>query len=594
MPAAEYNNAQYTLLSVVSIRGLAFLLMRSYSGFVRYTSSLDVQRILRIVAIGSVFFLVLNTFWRLITSYGFPLPTSVILIDFLILSFLMIGYRLLVKVIYFEYKSSDSINESVVIFGAGEAGIITKRTFDRDFGTKYRIVAFVDENPKKIKRRIEGIEIIGLQSLTALFEKETIDKLIISVQNISPDKKAEIIRICLPFQVKVQSVPPMARWINGELSANQIRDVHIEDLLGRAPIQLNEKAIVNELRDQCILITGAAGSIGSGLVNQIARFAKGKLILLDQAESGLYDVDIELKNKFGNLDYEIVVGSIRNLERMRKMFETFKPEMVFHAAAYKHVPLMEENPTEAIRTNVMGTKNLVDLSIEFGVKKFVLISTDKAVNPTNVMGASKRIAEIYAQTANNRGATKFITTRFGNVLGSNGSVIPLFKRQIERGGPITITDPKITRYFMTIPEACQLVLEAAAMGNGSEIFIFDMGESVKIIDLAKQMLKLSGLELGRDIQIVFTGLRPGEKLYEELLANKENTLPTNHSRILKANVRTYEWNEIEAKINELVGIYDFQNNDRAVRLMKELVPEYVSMNSPFEKIDQELGRSKGQ
>jgi len=594
VPEAEYNNAQYTLLSVISIRGLAFLLMRSYSGFVRYTSSLDVQRILRIVAIGSVFFLVLNTFWRLITSYGFPLPTSVIFIDFLILSFFMIGYRLLVKVIYFEYKSSDSINESVVIFGAGEAGIITKRTFDRDFGTKYRIVAFVDENPKKIKRRIEGIEIIGLQSLTALFEKETIDKLIISVQNISPDKKAEIIRICLPFHVKVQSVPPMARWINGELSANQIRDVHIEDLLGRAPIQLNEKAIVNELRDQCILITGAAGSIGSGLVNQIARFAKGKLILLDQAESGLYDVDIELKNKFGNLDYEIVVGSIRNLERMRKLFETFKPEMVFHAAAYKHVPLMEENPTEAIRTNVMGTKNLVDLSIEFGVKKFVLISTDKAVNPTNVMGASKRIAEIYAQTANNRGTTKFITTRFGNVLGSNGSVIPLFKKQIERGGPITITDPKITRYFMTIPEACQLVLEAAAMGNGSEIFIFDMGESVKIIDLAKQMLKLSGLELGRDIQIVFTGLRPGEKLYEELLANKENTLPTNHSRILKAKVRTYEWNEIESKINELVGIYDFQNNDRAVRLMKELVPEYVSMNSPFEKIDQELGRSKGQ
>lgn len=592
IPESEMDHAWVTLLAVMFVRSISFYLMRSYSGYIRYTSSQDVQRILRIVALGSVCFPFINLGWHWFTGQVYPIPTSVIAIDFFILSFILIGYRLLVKVIYFEYKSSDSVRETVVIFGAGESGIITKRTFDRDFGTRYRIAAFIDENPRKVKRRIEGIDIIPLEKLEALLDKKEVDRVVISVQNIDPNKKAEIIRICLPYQVKVQSVPPVSKWINGELSANQIRNVNIEDLLGRAPIQLNEKAIVSELRNRCILITGAAGSIGAGLVFQIARFAKGKLILLDQAESALYDLEVELKNRFANLNYEIVIGSIRNAERMEKMFETFKPEMVFHAAAYKHVPLMEENPTEAIRTNVMGTKNLVDTSVKHNVNKFVLISTDKAVNPTNVMGTSKRIAEIYAQTSNGRGSTKFITTRFGNVLGSNGSVIPLFKRQIEKGGPITVTDPEITRFFMTIPEACQLVLEAASMGEGGEIFIFDMGESVKIIDLAKQMVKLSGLELGKDIQIVYSGLRPGEKLYEELLANKENTTETHHPRIMIAKVRGYAWEDVEPKIKELISLYDFQDNERAVRLMKELVPEYISMNSPFEKIDLELGRSR--
>lgn len=590
IPDHEFQFALWQLACVLGIRSLTFFILRPYRGYVRYTSSMDVQRLLRIVALGSILYPVVNIIWRELSGNAYLIPTSVVVIDFFILSFFMIGYRLLVKVIYFEYKSSDSVEETVVIFGAGESGIITKRTFDRESGRKYRVAAFVDENPRKNKRQIEGIDIIPLEKLESLLEKREVDRVIISVQNLNPNKKAEIIKICLPYKVKVQNVPPVSRWINGELSANQIRNVNIEDLLGRAPIQLNEKAIIEELRDKSILITGAAGSIGSGLVFQIARFAKGKLILLDQAESGLYDLEIEMKNRFANLNYEIVIGSIRNHERMSKLFETFKPEMVFHAAAYKHVPLMEENPTEAIRTNVMGTKFLVDLSLQHKVSKFVLISTDKAVNPTNVMGASKRIAEIYAQTANYRGATKFITTRFGNVLGSNGSVIPLFKRQIEQGGPITVTDPNITRFFMTIPEACQLVLEAAAMGEGGEIFIFDMGESVKIIDLAKQMVKLSGLELGKDIQIVYTGMRPGEKLYEELLANKENTLPTHHPRIMIAKVRAYEWSEVEPKIKELIQLYDFQDNERAVRLMKELIPEYISMNSPFEKIDVEMGR----
>jgi len=592
IPQVEYDQALWVLTLVLFVRLTSFFILRSFSGYVRYTSSLDVQRILRIVLVGSIVYLVLNFVWRELSGLKFLIPTSVIIIDFFVLSFFMIGYRLLVKVIYFEYKDGDSNRENIVIFGAGEAGIITKRTYDRDGNSKCKVLAFIDENPKKVRMKIEGIEILPLSKLDGLLAKKQVDRVIISVQNLDPDKKAEIIKICLPHKVKVQSVPPVTRWINGELSTKQIKNVNIEDLLGRAPIKLNEKAIVKELKKSTILITGAAGSIGSGLVYQIARFAKGKLVLLDQAESGLYELDIELRRRYPSLDFEIVIGSIRNKERLERMFDAFNPDMVFHAAAYKHVPLMEDNPTEAIRTNVLGTKNLVDISIERKVKKFVLISTDKAVNPTNVMGASKRIAEIYAQTANDLSSTQFVTTRFGNVLGSNGSVIPLFKKQIDEGGPITVTHPEVTRFFMTIPEASQLVLEAASMGAGGEIFLFDMGDSVKIIDLAKQMIKLSGLELGKDIQINFTGLRPGEKLYEELLANKENTTTTHHPRILIAKVRSYQWELIESRISELINLYDFQDNERAVRLMKELVPEFISKNSHFEQIDIEMGRGQ--
>lgn len=590
IPESEGIFAWKKILAVFFIRGVSFLFLRSFSGYVRYTGSKDVERLFKIVLVGTAIYPVLNFVWRALTKEAFLIPMSVVLIDFFILAFILIGYRLLVKVIYFEYKQSDQKEEKIIIFGAGEAGIITKITFDRETGSNYNVLAFIDENPKKIKRFIEGIPIEPLHKLGAIIEKNQVDRVIISVQNLDPEKKAEIIKICLPFNVKVQTVPPVRKWINGELSANQIRNVRIEDLLGRAQIELNEKEIVKELKDKTILVTGAAGSIGSGMVMQLAKFAKGKLILLDQAESGLYELQGELNRMNKRVDFEIVIGSIRNQERMVKIFEIFKPNIVFHAAAYKHVPLMEENPTEAIRTNVMGTKILVDLAINFHVEKFVLISTDKAVNPTNVMGATKRLAEIYAQTANTQSETKFITTRFGNVLGSNGSVIPLFQKQIEQGGPITVTHPEITRYFMTIPEACRLVLEAGTMGKGGEIFIFDMGDSVKIVDLAKQMVKLSGLELGRDIQLVFTGLRPGEKLYEELLANKENTLPTHHPRILIGKVRTYDWLSVQEKIKELLTLYDFQDNFRAVKVMKELIPEYISQNSPFTIIDDELGK----
>ncbi len=390
--------------------------------------------------------------------------------------------------------------------------------------------------------------------------------------------------ICLENDVQVQKVPSTKSWINGEFSSKQIAKIRIDDLLGRKSISLDEKKIGEELRNEIILVTGAAGSIGSGMVRQIARYNPKLLILLDQAESPLYDLQNELIAEFPELKFEVVIGDIRSFDRMKNLFNTFRPQYVFHAAAYKHVPMMENNPSEAVLTNVLGTRNLVDLAKEFEVKKFVMISTDKAVNPTNVMGASKRIAEIYAQKANQEGKTKFITTRFGNVLGSNGSVIPLFQRQIDQGGPITVTDERVTRYFMTIPEACQLVLEAGTMGEGGEIFVFDMGESVKIIDLAKKMIQLSGLELGKDIQIRITGLRPGEKLYEELLAKEENTLPTHHPQILKARVREEESGQIE-RINELISMFNSQDNEAIVAQMKKIVPEFISNNSLFEKLD---------
>ena len=472
----------------------------------------------------------------------------------------------------------------MIIYGAGISGLITKRTIEKDGRLNYKIVAFIDDNKKKDGTRMEGVTVTHTSKLESLIRDEGVNNLIIAIQQPNEENRKHVVEICLTNGLKVSKVPTPKSWINGEFSTKQISRVNIEDLLGRRPIVLDENRISNQLTGQTILVSGAAGSIGSGLVKQIARYNPGKLILLDQAESPLYDLQIELGATQQNLNFEVVIGDIRSAERMERVFDFFRPDFVFHAAAYKHVPMMENNPSEAVLTNVLGTKNLVDLSKRFEVKKFVMISTDKAVNPTNVMGASKRIAEIYAQMANKEGMTRFVTTRFGNVLGSNGSVIPLFQRQIEQGGPITVTDERVTRFFMTIPEACQLVLEAGSMGEGGEIFVFDMGESVKIIDLAKKMIQLSGLQLGKDIEIRVTGLRPGEKLYEELLAKEENTIATHHPKILKANVRDEDVAQIEA-INVLIGLFETQKNDEIVAKMKQIVPEFISNNSDYEKLD---------
>ncbi len=587
IPKVEIEAFPIVFGIVLGIRAISFFLSKTYQGIVKYTSSKDAQRIFGVISIGSILFILVNTIFYFFVNHTFPIPFSIIIIDYMATAFLMISLRVMFKALYLELTNPNKEKRSVIIFGAGESGIITKRTLDRDAGTKYKVLGFIDDDLKKQGKKLEGTTIYNISRLDNLLEENDVSNLIISIQDISPAKKKQIVDICLQHNTKVLNVPPVSNWINGELSFRQIKKIQIEELLGRETIQLDKENLQQQLADKVILVTGAAGSIGSEIVRQVARFNPKKIILLDQAESPLYEMEMELFDKYKKQSYEIVMGDIRNKERMENVFSTFHPQIVFHAAAYKHVPMMENNPSESIFTNVSGTKNLADLSDQYKVEKFVMVSTDKAVNPTNVMGASKRIAEIYTQSLGKKSDTKFITTRFGNVLGSNGSVIPRFRQQIENGGPITITHPDITRFFMTIPEACQLVLEAGAMGNGGEIFIFDMGESVKIVDLAKKMIKLSGLILDKDISITYTGLRPGEKLYEELLADHENTIPTHHNQIMIAKVKEYDFESIAASIAQLIELFSKQNNQSIVKKMKELVPEFKSNNSIYEQLDEQ-------
>ena len=585
IPRIEIINFRFVFPCILGVRAISFYFSKTYQGIVKFTSSKDAQRIFIVLSIDTVIFVSINIITFNFINKTFPIPFSIIIIDYMASAFLLISLRVLFKALYMELTNPTKNKKNVIIFGAGKSGIITMRTLDRDAGTKYKVLAFIDDDKKKQGKKIEGISILPFSELPEILKKTSIEHLIISIQQISSQRKQAIVDICLNNNTKVLNVPPVTNWINGELSFKQIKKVKIEELLERDPIQLDKENIEKQVAGKIILITGAAGSIGSEIVRQIIRFNPKKIILLDQAESPLHDMQLELTEKYASAAFEIVMGDIRNKERMTNVFNTFHPQIVFHAAAYKHVPMMEDNPSESILTNVLGTKILADLSVDFKVEKMVLISTDKAVNPSNVMGASKRIAEIYTQSLSKISTTKFITTRFGNVLGSNGSVIPRFRQQIQNGGPITITHPEITRYFMTIPEACQLVLEAGAMGKGGEIFIFDMGKSVKITDLAKKMILLSGLELNKDIQIVFTGLRPGEKLYEELLNDKEKTIPTHHSQILIAKVNEYDFNTITTEIAELISLFNNQNNQSIVQKMKQLVPEFISNNSVYEKLD---------
>ena len=583
IPSVEIPQLKNGVFIFIGVRAISFFIAKTYSGIIRYTSSEDAVRIVVTIASGSVLFCILN-----FIGFGFYskylLPFTIIFIDFLLTVFFMIALRLGVKMIYLEISNPSKYKNNVVIYGAGKSGIITKRTLDRDAGIGYKVLAFFDDSKTLSNKKIEGVIILNTTLLDSFLSENKVSQLIISIQKPEFESKQKVIAICLKHNVNILTVPPVNNWINGELSLKQIKKIKIEDLLGRAAIELKNEAIIGQIKNRIILVTGAAGSIGSGLVREIIGQQPKFLYLLDQSESPLFELENELLS-LGYKNFEVVIADVRNLERMENVFNSFSPEMVFHAAAYKHVPLMEMNPTEAVFTNVLGTKNMVDLSIKYGVDKFVFISTDKAVNPTSVMGATKRVAEIYAQSAKSESTTKFITTRFGNVLGSNGSVIPLFKKQIDAGGPLTVTHKDVTRYFMTIPEACQLVLEAATMGQGGEIFVFDMGEPVKIIDLAKSMIQLSGLELDKDIKIEVTGLRPGEKLFEELLNQKENTITTHHPKILVAKVREYDFLEINTSITELINLFNNQDNDSVILKIKQLVPEYKSNNSEFSKFD---------
>ncbi|MFN8697951.1 MAG: polysaccharide biosynthesis protein [Flavobacteriales bacterium] len=585
-PALEVNLALRFLPVFLSIRILSFVIGRTYAGIIRYTSTQDTLRIFTVLTTGSILFGAANLVKYQWGDGQFFIPNSIIILEYLLTLFIMVVGRIAVKVLYLELKTPSKARRRAVIIGAGESGLITKRAIDRDTRSGIEVIAFLDEDRGKSGKKLEGADIWHSSKSEELFASGKVDELILAVPSMSPERKSQIIELALKHDIKVLNVPPVKQWIGGQLSARQIRDVRIEDLLGRETIRFESEQVRNQLRDKVILVTGAAGSIGSELVRQVLQYNPRKVILLDQAESPLFELQGELLRTGMLNKCELVIGDVRKADRMRRMMAHFHPQVIYHAAAYKHVPLMEDNPSEAMLANVQGTKVMVDLADEFGVETFVLISTDKAVNPTSVMGATKRVAEMYAQSRQSVSRTRFITTRFGNVLGSSGSVIPIFRKQIEEGGPVTVTHPEVTRFFMTIPEASLLVLEAGAMGSGGEIFAFDMGASVRIADLARNMIRLSGFEPDKEIAIRFTGLRPGEKLFEEVLSDQEQTVPTHHPRILKARVREYPHAEVKEAVDQLIALFDKQDNLQIVAALKGMVPEYVSNNSVFERLDQ--------
>nr|WP_294901179.1 nucleoside-diphosphate sugar epimerase/dehydratase [uncultured Pedobacter sp.] len=594
------NELSRNTLIFLGINCVVFFNVKTYAGIVRYTSAQDSFRILFSISISNLFFILCNLF--LLAFNKTPIISNVVVVITGLCSFvLLITYRVLVKYFFMYIKNLKLDKRRVIIYGVGETGVATKRSLDADPSVNMSVVAFVDSDPRKKGKVVDGVRIYHTDDLENIIKFEKIEDLILTPQYISAQRKNKIVDLCLDNDVKVLNVPPIKTWVNGAVKINQIKNIRIEDLLERETIELEDHVLTQEIKGKRVLVTGAAGSIGSEIVRQLVKFDPQLIILNDIAESALHEIQLELQdnNLFSN--FIAFIGDVKNLARMDHLFETFKPQYVYHAAAYKHVPMMENNPSEAICTNVGGTKNIADLSVKHQVDKFVMVSTDKAVRPTNVMGASKRIAEMYVQSYSghiekqNVGAkngsvikTKFITTRFGNVLGSNGSVIPRFKAQIQKGGPITVTHPDITRYFMTIPEACRLVLEAGTLGNGGEIFIFDMGQSVKIVELAKKMIRLSGLIPNQDIKIEFTGLRPGEKLYEELLNDMENTLPTHHHKIMVAKVMVYDFTNISKQVYDLVETACHYHDKDVVKQMKELVPDFISNNSIYEELDQKI------
>ena len=588
----EFKLLPKILVSFLVLRLITFFVSKTYHGVIRYTSTQDAKRIFLALTGGTLVYASFNFIWYF--NKGEELvPWSIVIFEYFSTALMMSSFRLFVKIVYAEIKTIDVERKNIVVYGAGESGLITKRTVDQDKDSRLKVICFLDDDPKKREKTLEGLKIYHtFQDFDLILSKFKVDELIISIQDLNRKRKEEIVDMCLKHKIIVKTVPPATDWINGEFSAKQLKNIKIEDLLERDPIELDQEAISGQLNDKVVLITGACGSIGSELVRQVIKFYPRLVVLVDQSETPLYELQLELKEKSNYVDFKVAIADIRNYDRMEDIISTYRPEIIYHAAAYKHVPLMEENPNEAVCTNVGGTRNVADLAVKHHVDTFVFISTDKAVNPTNVMGASKRIAEIYVQSLNaelerRKGIhhTRFITTRFGNVLGSNGSVLPRFRKQLESGGPITVTHPEISRYFMTIPESCQLILEAGMMGRGGEIYVFDMGESVKIVDLARKMISLSGFKIGQDIQIVYTGLRPGEKIREELLNNKEKTLPTHHPKIMIGKVREYPFDLVEKETNEILQMPGNSKEREIVSKMKSIVPEFLSNNSIFEELD---------
>lgn len=587
-PYWEYDWSRIIIVPCVYL--FMFLVFRTHDGLIRYSGFNDIRKLIT----ANTFALSLLVFSKLIIknidssiAYNIYPRFYIIVYHYFITLVLLIFSRLTIRRIYNEfYKTKDSDKKKVLIYGASEGGLLLYRTLSQDQESPYKISAFVDDNTQKKGKKINTIEIMSpSKALNSAFLKQNhIETLIIAIPSLTTDKKKKIVEKAIELGLEVKTLPSFTSWYNGAIHSEQLENIKIEDLLGREPIKLDNVNVKHEIDGKVVLITGAAGSIGSEICRQVLHYNPQLLVMVDQAESPMYDFQFELKNspvlKPFTDKMVFIIANVKDQRRMEEVFSEYKPQIVYHAAAYKHVPFMEENPYEAVFVNVFGTKNIADLAMKYGAEKFVMISTDKAVNPTNVMGTTKRIAEIYTQSRNSN--TKFVTTRFGNVLGSNGSVVPLFKKQIEQGGPLTVTDKRIIRYFMTIPEACSLVLEAGSIGEDDDIFVFDMGQPVKIWDLADKMRQLAHKP---NIEIKEIGLRPGEKLYEELLAKKENTIPTDNPKIMRAKVREYEEKNVDSMIATLYDQLITSDPFKIVAQMKVIVPEFISNNSIFEKID---------
>ena len=584
------------LMIYLFISAITFKLFHTYSGIIRYSSFVDLMRVGYANALACVVMIALHYQINYLPANRFVhLRTIDILGTYAVATMLMWMLRVGVKYLY-DYSFREKDLMPVFVYGVKEGGIGIAKSIRSDESSRFLLRGFISHLPDFQSHLLMGVKVYEVdEKLREALEKKNIKAVLVSPTRTEQFRNdANLQRILTEMGLKIYMVPQSTEWNGQTVPSIQLKEVSIDDLLPRDEIHIDLKKVGEMLTGQRILITGSAGSIGSEMVRQIASFTPSEMMLIDQAETPQHDIRLMMQKKWPNIKVHTVVTSICKEKRMENVFAEFRPDYVFHAAAYKHVPMMEDNPSESVQNNVYGTKVLADLSVKYGVKKFVMISTDKAVNPTNVMGCSKRICEIYVQsldrklknspTSENSGETRtqFVTTRFGNVLGSTGSVIPLFEKQIRAGGPVTVTDPNIIRYFMLIPEACKLVLEAGTMGNGGEIFVFDMGKPVRIADLAKRMILLSGAQ---NVEIVYTGLRPGEKLYEEMLSTEENTKPSFHEKIRIAAVREYDYEKVKKDIDELVAVSTAYDDMATVKKMKEIVPEFISNNSVFSELD---------
>ena len=574
--------------TVVLVLNLIFFrVFRTYSNIIRYSSFVDVMHIFVALTLGYFSSAAVSWLWPLAFKSNIA-PTSVLMISYVISFAIMVISRMTIKTLNDYFNQTETSYYRTYIYGT-KAGVDIAKSLRTETENKFHIMGFVADDPDMVGKVLMGVNVYANDdTLMDNIRRDRVDAFVVSPLKADTLKESDIADRLLKEKVQIFLAPDVSNDWDGSAQRRGIKEVQIEDLLGRDPIKINMKEIAAHLEGKRVLITGAAGSIGSEIMRQVAMFNPYQMILIDEAETPLHDIRLELKNKWQEIEAPTLVANITNKARMESIFAEYQPEYVFHAAAYKHVPMMEDNVSESIQNNVLGTKILADLAVKYKVSRFVMISTDKAVNPSNVMGCSKRICEIYVQALARKiqkdgsAPTQFITTRFGNVLGSNGSVIPLFRKQIAAGGPVTVTHPEIIRYFMTIPEACQLVLEAGSMGKSGEIYIFDMGKPVKIVDLAQRMIRLSGRT---DVKIEFTGLRHGEKLYEELLATRENTKLTSHDKIMIATVREYDYEDVNDDIEQLINSsYDFDSM-RTVARMKDLVPEFKSLNSKYSVLD---------